>query len=412
MDAAIIAIGSELLTPEKIDTNSLYLTERLNARGVEVVLKMVVGDNRQRLVAAMRHALAAADLLILSGGLGPTEDDVTRDAVADLCGRALIFDPGVLEAIEERFRRLNRPMAEINRRQAYVIPGAHILPNSRGTAPGQWVEHNRQHILLLPGPPVELKTMFEAHCLPRLDALLPAQVIRTRQYRVAGMAESDLDQLISPIYSKYKNPATTILAAPGDIQIHLRARCATEAEAEALLAEVGDPIAELLGNRIYSRNGDPLEKVVGDLLKQRSWTLAVAESCTGGMLGERITSVPGSSNYFAGGFLTYSYEAKTKLLGIDSALLEEHKAVSAPVAQAMAEAARQLLGTHFGVSITGVAGPDPGPETEPPGVFYVGLASASSCQAKRFQWAPGDRHRIRVIATQSALDLLRRALIS
>jgi nicotinamide-nucleotide amidase len=222
------------------------------------------------------------------------------------------------------------------------------------------------------------------------------------------MPESDLDQLIAPVYTKYENPVTTILAAAGDIQIHLRARCATEEEAEALLREVGDPIAELLGDRIYSRNGDPIEKTVGDMLRERGLTLAVAESCTGGMVGERITSVPGSSDYFAGGFLTYSYDAKSRLLGIDRAFLDQHKAVSEPVAAAMAQAVRERLSADIGLSVTGVAGPGQGDETEPVGVFFVGVAGAQSCKVRRFQWAAGDRNRIRIIATQTALDMLRR----
>lgn len=407
MDAAIIAIGSEMLTPQKIDTNSLFLTGHLNGRGVEVVLKMIVGDHRRHLVDAMRQALAQADLLILSGGLGPTEDDLTRDAVAEVCGRPLVFSQEICDGIEERFRRMNRKMADINKRQAYIVEGAQILPNPRGTAPGQWVECNGRHIVLLPGPPGELKPMFETQCLPRLDQLLPVQVIRTRFYRVAGMPESDLDQLIAPVYTKYENPVTTILAAAGDIQVHLRARCSTEAEAEALLQEVGDPIAELLGDRLYSRNGDALEKTVGDLLRDRGLTLAVAESCTGGMVGERITSVAGSSDYFVGGFLTYSYDAKSRLLGIDAEFLRQHKAVSEPVAAAMAKAARERLGASIGLSITGVAGPGQGEETEPVGTIYVGVADSRECKVKRFQWA-GERHRIRVIGTQNALDILRR----
>jgi nicotinamide-nucleotide amidase len=408
MDAAIIAIGSEMLTPQKVDTNSLYLTGHLNARGVEVVLKMIVGDHRGRLAGAIRQALTQAELLILTGGLGPTEDDVTRDAVAEVCGRPLRFSQEICDSIEERFRRMNRKMAEINRRQAFVIEGARVLPNSRGTAPGQWIEHEGRHILMLPGPPGELKPMFEGHCLTRLEELLPPKVIRTRFYRVAGMPESDLDQLIAPVYSKYDNPATTILAAPGDIQIHLRARCATEEEAERLLREVGDPIAELLGDRIYSRNGDPLEKATGEMLRQRGLTLAVAESCTGGMLGERITSVPGSSAYFSGGLVTYSYDAKTRLLGIDRAFLDRHKAVSEPVAAAMAQAVRERLGASIGLSITGVAGPGQGDESEPVGTIFVGVAGEQSCKVRRFQWAAGDRNRIRIIATQTALDMLRR----
>lgn len=411
MDAAILAVGSEMLTPQRVDTNSLYITDHLNARGVEVLFKMVVGDQRDHLVQAMQYALDRVDLLFVSGGLGPTEDDLTRDAVAQVCHRPLLFSEEICGWIEQRFARMKRTMAEVNKRQAYVIEGAQVLPNERGTAPGQWVEHNGRHIVLLPGPPHELKAMFEGQCLPKLDGLLPKQVICTRFYRVAGMGESDLDQLIAPLYNKYTNPATTILAAAGDIQIHLRARCKTEVEAQALLVEVGDPIAALLGDRIYSCNGDSLEATVGAMLRERGMTIAVAESCTGGMLGQKITSVAGSSDYFAGGFLAYTYAAKTALLGVDPELLRTHKAVSEPVAKAMAEAARRLAGASIGVSVTGVAGPGQGEETEPVGSIFIGVAVEGQSKVRHVQFA-GDRHRIRTLACQIALDAVRRQLTS
>jgi len=410
MDAAIIAIGSEMLTPARVDTNSLYLTDHLNARGVEVLFKMIVGDNREHLVDAMRYALERVQLLILSGGLGPTEDDLTREAVAQLCERPLIFSDEQFAVLEERFRRMNRKMADVNKRQVFVIEGATVLPNPRGTAPGQWVEHGGSHIVLLPGPPNELKGVFQEQCIPKLDSLLPPQVIRTRFYRVAGMGESDLDQLIAPVYSKYTNPATTILAALGDIQIHLRARCKSEQEAEALLAELGSPIEELLGERIYSHGGAPIEQAIGDVLRERAMTITLAESCTGGMVAERITSVPGASDYFNAGFVTYSYAMKTNLLGVDPELLRTAKAVSEPVAKAMAAGARQRAGASIGVSVTGVAGPSQGEETEPPGVFFVGIADEACCYARRFQFS-GDRNRIRTLATQTALDMVRRHLL-
>ena len=410
MDAAILAIGSEMLTPQRVDTNSLYMTDHLNARGVEVLFKMVVGDQRDHLVQAMQYALDRVDLLFVSGGLGPTEDDLTRDAVALLCQRPLVFSQEICGWIEERFARMKRTMAEVNKRQAYVVEGAQVLPNDRGTAPGQWVEHEGRHIVLLPGPPHELKAMFEGQILPKLDGLLPKQVIRTRFYRVAGMGESDLDQLIAPVYNKYTNPATTILAAAGDIQIHLRARCKTEQEAEALLVEVGDPIAELLGDRIYSRNGASLEETVGAMLRERGMTIAVAESCTGGMLGQKITAVAGSSDYFAGGFLAYTYAAKQALLGIDAELLRTHKAVSEPVAKAMAEAARRLAGASIGVSVTCVAGPGQGGETEPVGSIYIGVSVEGESKVRHVQFA-GDRHRIRTLACQIALDAVRRVML-
>ncbi len=410
MDAAIIAIGSELLTPQRLDTNSLFLTDRLNALGVELLFKMVVGDDRARLVQAMQHALASARILILTGGLGPTEDDVTRDAVSQLTGRELVFSEEIVQWIAERFKKFGRAMAENNKRQAYQLAGAEILPNPNGTAPGQWLTWEDRHILLLPGPPNELKPMFENHCIPRLEKLLPPQVIRSRFYRVAGMGESDLDQLISPVYKPFENPVTTILAAPGDIQIHLRARCGTEMEAEELLKKVGDPIASLLGDRIYSRNGDPIEAVVGRMVQGRDLTLAVAESCTGGMLAERVTSVAGASEYFAGGFLAYTYKAKTELLGISPEILREHGAVSETVAKLMAIAARERTRASVGVSITGVAGPSQGDEKEPVGTVFIGVSVGPSTTVRRFQF-PGDRKRVRTMAAQTALDLLRKKLM-
>src|SRR6266581_8594682 len=284
MHAEIIACGSELLTSQRVDTNSLYLTDQLNGLGVEVVTKCVVGDDRDRLADSIRRAFQSVQIVIITGGLGPTEDDVTRDAVAQALGRKLNFHAEIAGLLEQRFLKMGRKMAEVNKRQAFIIEGAEILPNDRGTAPGQWIDQAGASIMLLPGPPHELKAMFTRQCLPRLERIVPKLVIRTLVMRVAGLPESDLDQLISPVYKKYENPVTTILAAAGDIQVHLRARCTTEAEALELLAEVAGPIEQLLGERVYSRNGDPLEVVVGELLRQYKATLSVAESCTGGLL--------------------------------------------------------------------------------------------------------------------------------
>jgi nicotinamide-nucleotide amidase len=409
MNAEIIAVGSELLTAERLDTNSLFLTGKLNSLGIEVVAKMVVGDDVDRLAEAVRGALARSEILILTGGLGPTEDDVTRQATAAALGRELVFQPEICDGIERRFARMNRKMAEVNRRQAYVVSGAEVLANGNGTAPGLWIEDGGRTVVLLPGPPPELQPMFVEQCMPRLDRLAPPQAIRTRFYRVAGMPESDLDQLIAPVYTQYANPATTILAAPGDIQIHLRARCADGREAEALLAELGGRIENLLGDRIYSRTGEPLETVVARLLRDAGATLSVAESCTGGLLGERITSVAGSSDYFAGGFVTYSNRMKTDLLGVDARLIEEHGAVSEAVAEAMACGARLRASSTYALSITGVAGPGGGTEAKPVGTVVIGLASPSGCQIRRVRFL-GDRGRVRALAAQSALDLLRRAL--
>jgi nicotinamide-nucleotide amidase len=300
-------------------------------------------------------------------------------------------------------------MAEVNKRQAFVIEGAEVLNNDRGTAPGQWLEESGYAVMLLPGPPHELKSMFERECLPRLKRLAPPQAIRTVVLRVAGMSESDLDQLISPVYGKYQNPVTTILAANGEIQVHLRARCATESEAGALLAEVAAPIEQLLGDRLYSRNGDPLEVVVGHLLRDRRATVSVAESCTGGMLGERLTSVPGSSEYFVGGYITYADAMKVELLGVPPEVLEQHGAVSQETAEAMAAGARRRTGSTYALSITGVAGPDGGSEAKPVGSVYIAIADDAGVHTEHRRFL-GDRQRIRTFTVQMALDLLRRRI--
>ncbi len=406
MNAEIIAVGSELLTPQRLDTNSLFLTQQLNDLGVEVTTKYIVGDNRDHVADAVRRAMSRAEIVILSGGLGPTEDDVTREAVALAIDRKLVFHAEISDHIEQRFRQMNRKMAEVNRRQAFVIEGADILPNDRGTAPGQWIDESETCILLLPGPPHELKAMFTRQCIPRLERVVPKQVIRTLVFRVAGMSESDLDQTISPVYKKYDNPVTTILAGDGDLQVHLRAHGASEPDALGLLTEVAGPIDMLLGERIYSRNGDSLEAVVGELLKKRHATLAVAESVTGGLLAQRITSVPGSSTYFLGGFLTYSNKMKTELLGVSEETLQLHGAVSKETAEAMALGTRRRTGSTFALSITGEAGPEP-IESVPVGTVYVGLADAAGCQVLHRVFL-GDRARIRVFATQMALDMLRK----
>lgn len=406
-DAEIIAVGSELLTPQRLDTNSLYLTDQLNALGVEVVRKTVVGDEREPLTDSILGAAARSQIVVLTGGLGPTEDDLTRDAIASALGRPLVFDQEICDRIEARLRYFGRKMAEINRRQAYVVEGAEVLPNERGTAPGQWIANDGVVFMLLPGPPSEMKPMFETQCVPRLEKLLPPQVIRTRWLRVVGISESELDQLISPVYTRYPNLATTILAVSGEIHVHLRARCATAQEAESLVSRASSEIEPLLGDRVYSCNGDSLEKVIGDLLRARGASLSVAESATSGLLGGRITAVPGASDYFRGGFISYSDEMKIRLLGVRAELIAKHSAVSEPVAKAMAEGARVGTGSDYALSITGYAGPD-GAQV---GLVFIGLASPEGTEVRRVQW-PADRERVRAFSTNIALDMLRRKLLS
>lgn len=409
-NAEIIAVGSELLAHDKLDTNSLFITEQLNALGVEVARKLVVGDHHARLTAAVRDAIASMEITVITGGLGPTEDDLTRDAVAGALGRKLVFSEEILSWIEQRFRLFNRKMADINRRQAYLVEGAEVLPNPRGTAPGQWINLGSRVAMLLPGPPGELKPLFVNECVPRLARFLPPQVIAMRSYRVAGMGESDLDALIAPVYTTVSNPVTTILAGMGDIQVHLRARGGTAEEVEALLEAVAPQIENLLGDRIYSRSGDLLESVIGQMLRERHKTLSVAESVTGGLLAQRITSVPGSSDYFLGGFLVYSNRMKTELLAVPADMIERHTPVSEEVACAMAEGARARTGSDYALATTGEAGPESATGA-PVGTVFIAIASPSGVEARRIS-APGERNRVRSLSAQLALDLLRRRTLA
>jgi nicotinamide-nucleotide amidase len=410
MNAEIIAVGSEMLTHKRVDTNSLFITEQLNNLGVEVTAKHVIGDDLERLAGTIRRALGAAQFVVISGGLGPTEDDLTRDAVAMALDRRQVFNPAINDAIEQRFRTMNRAMPEINRRQAMVIEGAYVLSNDRGTAPGQWIEEGGGILMILPGPPHELKSMFTRQCLPRLQRILPPLAIRTLELRISGMSESELDQSIAPIYKRYQNPVTTILAHNGDMQVHLRARCATDAEAIVLLAEVGGKIDAVLGDRIYSRNGDPLEAVVGKQLAGLHATLAVAESATGGGLAERISSVPGCSAWFVGGFVTYTRRMKIDLLGVPAEILDQFGTVSAEAAEAMARGARLRTGATWAISVTGNAGPTADGEQAPVGMVHVGLSGPGETISFHRHWPTSDRPRVRAFAAQMALDFLHRKL--
>jgi nicotinamide-nucleotide amidase len=407
MDAEIIAVGSELLTPLYLDTNSLFLTERLNSLGIEVRFKTVVGDRADDLARVLKQALSRSPLVILTGGLGPTEDDLTRRVVSEVLGRGLREVPEIRRKIQERLARLGRPMAENNLRQAMIPEGAAWLENKQGTAPGIWIEDDRNLLVLLPGPPGELEAMFDAACVPRLAQASPGQRIKTRVYKVVGLPESEVDKRAAAVYKAYENPTTTILAKPGAIEIHLRARAASDEEADALLAELGDQIELALGEYVFSTQGEPLEEVVGMYLVMRQKTLAVAESCSGGLLAERLTRYSGSSNFFLGGAICYSNVLKTKLAGVPTTLIKKHGAVSQPVAQAMAEGIRARTGASIGVGITGIAGPTGGSREKPAGLVFIALADERGTQVREFRF-PGNRERVRLWATQMALEMIRR----
>lgn len=415
MHAEIIAVGTELLSPSKVDTNSLYLARLLAERGILLVRKSVVGDERDRLAAEIRRARASSRVVILSGGLGPTLDDLTREAASDATGRDLVLHESIVREIEQRFRAFGRPMADVNKRQAYILDGAEILPNPRGTAPGQWLEDERGILVLLPGPPRELEPLFETACLPRFDRHLPPHRFHTLTLRVAGIGESDVEQRIGPIYAAEGRVVTTILSAPGDIQIHLRAQADDEDTARGIASELGERVRAELGDRVYSENGESLEATVAGILRNKDGSLAVAESVTGGLLAGTLTAMPGSSEYFAGGITSYASAAKRDWLGIDAATLSSAGTVSAEVAEAMADAARrraaEALGEPaFGVSTTGYAGPGGGTERDPVGTVYFGIADASGCRVRKRSLGRG-RDRVRALAVRIALDLLRRRLL-
>jgi nicotinamide-nucleotide amidase len=410
LTAEIIAIGSELLTPDRSDTNSLWLTEKLNGIGIEVKLKTIVGDDDARLEETIKDAFRRSRVLIMTGGLGPTEDDITRKVAARALGRRLKLDEQVLEEISARFLSFGRSMPQINSRQAMVIEGAEVLANPNGTAPGMYIEHDNRSVVLLPGPPREMRPMFEQFVLPKLAAKTGDVRVVRRVLRVAGMGESALDERIAPVYTQYKNPQTTILFNKSEIEIHLTAQAKTEQDAELLLDGLAGQIEERLGHSIFAFRGETMEEVVGLRLAVGGFTLAVAESCTGGLISERLTEVPGSSVYFMEGAITYSNEAKVRMLGVDAELIERFGAVSAEVAEAMAEGVRSRAGTDFGLSVTGIAGPDGGSTDKPVGLVYIALADDAHTEHRKLV-LPGDRHLIRWRASQAALDLLRRRLI-
>ncbi len=409
LNAEIIAIGSEMLTPFRLDTNSLWLTERLNSIGIDVKLKTVVGDDEARLEETIRDAMKRSEIVISTGGLGPTEDDITRKIFARVLKRQLILEDSILEKVRSRFARRNMPMPQINARQALVINGAQILENNNGTAPGMLLTEGECTVVLLPGPPREMKPIFDASVAPVLKERVGDMLIVRRTFSIFGLTESRVDELAAPIYTKYRNPSTTILFKDGQIELHLTAQARDEIEAAKLLDELAGGLDEVLDEYVFSRRNESLEEVVGELLKRRGYTLATAESCTGGLLAGRITDVPGSSEYFLEGVVSYSNEAKNDLLGVPKEMIEEHGAVSEQVVEAMAAGIRKRAGSTFGIGITGIAGPGGGSEEKPVGLVYIALADDSQTSARKFIF-PGDRQFIRTLSVNAALDMIRRRI--
>jgi nicotinamide-nucleotide amidase len=413
VNAEIVAIGSELLTAFKQDTNSLLLTGKLNEVGVSVDFKTVVGDRRSDLVDVIRIALSRAGIVLLMGGLGPTEDDLTREAAAEALGLELNRDPDIIAWLQARFASRRIKMAENNLKQADVITGAEVLKNPRGSAPGQFLQAEFQGkkkiVMLLPGPPREIHPMFEEECLVRLRRLLPPQHIATRLLKIALIPESEADRRAAPIYTKCTDIDTTILAARGEIHLHLRAQAATLAQAQEKVDALASQLEDEFDDFVFSTKGENLEQIVGYYLQMRGETLAVAESCTGGMVAQRITSVPGSSRYFLGGAVVYDNSLKSSLADVPPLMIAEHGAVSREVAAALAEGIRKRCKSSLGIGVTGIAGPGGGTETKPVGLVFHAVSDGKTTDVVERHF-PGDRDLIRQWATTQALDLVRRKL--
>ena len=407
LKAEIIAIGSELLTPHRTDTNSLWLTERLNSVGINVDQKTIVGDDEGRLEEAVRDALKRSNIVLSTGGLGPTEDDITRKVFARVTGRQLMIDYEVLEGIRQRFASRGYPMTPNNERQALIPRGATVLPNPNGSAPGIKMDQNGKLVVLLPGPPRENQPMFDDYVMADLEKLSRGVRIARRVLKVSGLGESQLDDKIAPIYTAYTNPVTTILFTDSDVEIHLTATAESVAKAEEIVEELTDKLEDALGDNLFSTRGEPLEAVIGLRLQLKGYTLATAESCTGGLVAERITGVPGASKYFVGSIVSYTDEMKMKLLDVPPEMLMRSGAVSGEVAEAMARGVKARTGATIGVSITGIAGPDGGTQAVPVGTVYVGLADDVMSTNRRLI-LPGDRYLIRWRASTAALEMVRR----
>lgn len=410
MKAWIVAVGSEMLTPFRVDTNSLVITEKLNAIGCDVRLKVVVGDDVAELSALFARGVGLVDLIVCTGGLGPTEDDITRDALARAFDLPFDTDTAVLDSIRQRFEARGMTMREINKRQALVPRGADVLANSRGTAPGLWLQREGTSVLLLPGPPREMQPILERVIDERLKPASGSRGLFRRVLKLTGRPESEVDSIAQPVYSRWVTAeipiVTTILAKMGQIELHLTADAASEAEGHAALAVAVRELLDVLGPSVYSIDGRGLEQVVGDQLRERRMTIAVAESCSGGLLASRLTDVPGSSDYMDRGVVCYSNEAKTELLGVPAALIAEHGAVSEAVAQAMADAVRARARSSVGVGITGIAGPGGGSPEKPVGTVCIAVAIPQARDVRRFAFI-GPRDLVKFQSVQAAMNMLR-----
>jgi nicotinamide-nucleotide amidase len=410
MRVEVVGVGTEILLGQIANTNAQEMSQRLADIGVDVLHHQVVGDNVGRIADAIRLALSRADAVIITGGLGPTGDDITRDGIAESLEAPLERHPEIEDFLREKFRRLGREMPEINLVQADVPRGARYILPERGTAPGLIAETGEgRHLYAVPGVPVEMREMFEGVILPELQQIVGPKGIVSRVVKAVGIAEARVAELLDDMFQASTNPTVAYLASAGEVRVRLTAKASTPEEARALIEPLEREVRERLGDRIFGTDDDELEAISGELLRKRGWTVACAESLTGGSLAARIVHVPDSSEYFAGGVVAYSPEAKAEVLGVSKETLDGPGMVSEECAVDMAQGARRVFGADVGVSTTGVAGPAP-LEGHPAGEVWVAVATPDGAEARRFT-APGDRDHVRRWAEQGALDLLRRMIV-
>ncbi|MEE9286410.1 MAG: competence/damage-inducible protein A [Dehalococcoidia bacterium] len=408
MQAEIISIGTELLLGEILDTNAQYLGARLPALGIDLFYTSKVGDNLERLAGVIERAWGRSDMVITTGGLGPTEDDLTREAIARVLDEKVSVDPELERQLREFFDRRGVTMPERNLTQATLIPSARALPNPRGTAPGWWVERQGRIIVAMPGPPVEMQRMWEKEVAPELERRSAGRrtVLVARTLKTMGLGEGHVDEMVSPLL-KSTNPTIGVYARADGVQLRIAAKAPDRDQARRLIQPVEDEMRRILGNAVWGADDDTLEGVIGDLLRRSDLTLATMESCTGGLLANTITNVSGSSDYFRGGLVAYTTEMKIDW-GVDREIIAEHGVVSAECAREMARAVRERLGSDVGIGITGVAGPEP-QEEQPPGTIHIGLdAGFTVPQHISYQFAQG-REAVKRRAVTTALALMRRA---
>jgi nicotinamide-nucleotide amidase len=406
--AEVVGVGTELLLGQIANTNAQWISERLAEIGVDVLFHEVVGDNHGRIVETLRSAIARSDAVIVTGGLGPTQDDITREAVAEVSGAPLVRRPEIVSWLRRRFGTMSQEMPASNLRQADVPDGAEVIENERGSAPGLVVRVGDATIFAVPGVPAEMRQMIRAGVLPRLAALTGPAGIASRQIRCVGMAESKIAEILDDVFHGSANPTVAYLAGGGEVHVRITAKAATLRQAEDMIRPIAQEIARRLGDVVYSTGDEELEQVIGRLLTAKRSTLACAESLTGGGVAKRLTAGAGASEYFRGSAVVYTPQAKHTLLGVSRQTIEREGVVSAAVAREMASGARRAFDADVAVSLTGSAGPGPH-DGVPPGVVWIALEAKDVAHVRELH-APGDRATVQRWSEQAALDFVRRYL--